>query len=106
MKIYNPRGNIINMDKKPKDRVHCGSMPLLAKLIIVFVVVLLVKMVVLVLLWAWIVPDLFPGAVAQGLIVATVPWLTAFKIGLVAAIVAVLCKLKMHHCCKKYGRKR
>ncbi len=36
-------------------------------------------------LWAWIVPDLFPGAVAQGLIAAHVSWLTAGKI-LIAAL--------------------
>tara|TARA_B100000953_G_C17697759_1_gene317743 strand:- start:211 stop:432 length:222 start_codon:yes stop_codon:yes gene_type:complete len=32
------------------------------------------------LLWAWTIPDLFPGAVAQGLIAAEISWLTSFKL--------------------------
>ena len=38
------------------------------------------------LLWAWTVPDLFPGAVKQGLVADTISWFTAFKIGLVYAL--------------------
>ena len=34
------------------------------------------------LLWAWTIPDLFPGAVAQGLIAAEISWLTSFKLAL------------------------
>ena len=32
------------------------------------------------LLWAWTIPDLFPGAVEQGLIAAEISWLTSFKL--------------------------
>ena len=32
------------------------------------------------LLWAWVVPELFPGAVAQGLIVDVLSWSMAFKL--------------------------
>ena len=34
------------------------------------------------LLWAWTIPDLFPGAVEQGLITPSVSWLTAFKVAI------------------------
>ena len=34
------------------------------------------------LLWAWTIPDLFPGAVEQGLIAAEISWLTSFKLAL------------------------
>ena len=34
------------------------------------------------LLWAWTIPDLFPGAVEQGLVVAEISWLTSFKLAL------------------------
>ena len=34
------------------------------------------------LLWAWTIPDLFPGAVASGLIAGNIGWLTAFKLSL------------------------
>lgn len=51
---------------------------------LVFVVVLFtVKF-----LWAWTIPDLFPGAVAQGLITPTISWWTALKIALIIAILS------------------
>ena len=34
------------------------------------------------LLWAWTIPDLFPGAVEQGLIAAEISWLTSFKLAI------------------------
>ena len=34
------------------------------------------------LLWAWTIPDLFPGAVEQGLIAAEISWFTSFKLAL------------------------
>lgn len=37
-------------------------------------------------LWSWTVPDLFPGAVEQGLIAGTISWGTAAKLALFAAI--------------------
>ncbi|MDO8585412.1 MAG: hypothetical protein Q7T82_00040 [Armatimonadota bacterium] len=33
-------------------------------------------------LWAWTMPDLFPGAVEQGLIARDISWLTAFKVAI------------------------
>tara|TARA_Y100000814_G_scaffold282269_1_gene247167 strand:+ start:71 stop:307 length:237 start_codon:yes stop_codon:yes gene_type:complete len=39
------------------------------------------------LLWAWTIPDLFPGAVEQGLIAAEISWLTSFKLALFLGIV-------------------
>ena len=32
------------------------------------------------LLWAWTVPDLFPGAVEQGLVAAHISWFSALKL--------------------------
>lgn len=40
------------------------------------------------LTWGWIVPDVLPGAVSQGLVAESITWLTALKLALV---VAVLC---------------
>jgi len=39
-------------------------------------------------LWAWTVPDLFPGAVEQGLVAASISWLTALKVAILAAVLA------------------
>ena len=33
-------------------------------------------------LWAWTIPDLFPGAVEQGLIASEISWLTSFKLAI------------------------
>lgn len=41
-------------------------------------------------LWAWTIPDLFPGAVEQGLIVRQLSWLTAAKVALFIAILSAL----------------
>jgi len=49
------------------------------------IVLLLVK-----LLWAWTIPDLFPGAVAQGLIARSISWFTALKVSIFVAILAGL----------------
>jgi hypothetical protein len=42
------------------------------------------------LTWGWIIPDLLPGMVAQGLIVPELTWLSAFKVALLAALVSGL----------------
>jgi len=39
-------------------------------------------------LWAWTVPDLFPGAVQQGLVAGSISWFTALKVALFVALLA------------------
>ena len=41
-------------------------------------------------LWAWVVPDLFPGAVEQGLVAGEISWYTALKLAICAALLAGL----------------
>jgi len=45
-------------------------------------------------LWAWTIPDLFPGAVEQGLVAAEISWLTSFKLALFFGILTGLAKGK------------
>ncbi len=59
---------------------------ILALAVGVFVVALLLVK----LAWAWTIPDLFPGAVEQGLVAGTISWFTAFKVAVLAAILAGL----------------
>ncbi len=54
----------------------------IALMVGLFVVALLVVK----LLWAWVVPDLFPGAVEQGLVARSISWYTALKVAIVIAI--------------------
>lgn len=57
-------------------------MTILALIPIVFLVFLfLIKM-----LWGWVVPDLFPGAVEQGLVAATISLGTAGKLALFVVV--------------------
>lgn len=40
--------------------------------------------------WMWTIPELFPGAVAAGLVAAKISWWTALKLaGLVALLAAI-----------------
>lgn len=41
------------------------------------------------LLWAWVIPGLLPGAVAQGLVVAALPWPAAFKLTVLVMVLAI-----------------
>lgn len=50
----------------------------------VFVLTLLLVKV----LWAWTIPDLFPGAVEQGLVAREISWLTSLKLAILAAVLA------------------
>jgi len=36
--------------------------------------------------WAWTIPDLFPGAVEQGLVAKSISWFTAFKVAVFIGI--------------------
>ncbi|MDP6359581.1 MAG: hypothetical protein QF473_30950 [Planctomycetota bacterium] len=51
-----------------------------------------VFLLIIKLLWAWTVVDLFPGAVEQGLIAKDISWLTAVKIAIVLAVLASFMK--------------
>ena len=48
-------------------------------------------------LWAWTVPDLCPGAVAQGLVAATISWWSAFKLAVFVAFVAAITGMRPSH---------
>ncbi len=51
---------------------------------VVFVLILFLVKV----LWAWTIPDLFPGAVEQGLVAGTISWYTALKVAVFMAVLA------------------
>jgi hypothetical protein len=54
----------------------------------VAVLVFLFILFVIKLIWAWTIPDLFPGAVTTGLVARRIGWLTAFKLALFLGILA------------------
>lgn len=54
------------------------------------------------LFWDWIIPDLLPGLVTQGLLTGTMSWLTALKIAVISAVMIGLKKTKRYYHMKKY----
>jgi hypothetical protein len=64
-------------------------------LVLVAAVLVLVLLLVK-LLWAWTVPDLFPGAVKEGLIAGSISWLAALKVAIFVAVLAGLAGARGH----------
>jgi len=53
----------------------------------IFVIgVFILSLLLVKLLWAWTIPDLFPGAVKEGLIAKTISWYTSFKVAIFVAV--------------------
>ena len=50
----------------------------------------LVALLLIKLIWAWTIPDLFPGAVEQGLVAESLSWWTAFKLAIFVALLGAL----------------
>ena len=60
----------------------------LGMIVLVFILaILLIKV-----LWAWTIPDLFPGAVEQGLVAGSISWYSALKLAIFVAALAALIK--------------
>ena len=51
-------------------------------LISIFLGVVAAAFFIIKLLWAWTIPDLFPGAVEQGLVASEISWFTSFKLAI------------------------
>ncbi|MGD9307760.1 MAG: hypothetical protein PVG51_01405 [Desulfosarcina sp.] len=69
------------MDKKWMIAVVPGVLMLILGAFII--ALFLVK-----ILWAWTIPDLFPGAVEQGLVAKEISWYTSLKVSIFIAALA------------------
>ena len=69
------------VEKQVTDWVTVGITALI-QVAVMFVIALVLFKVV----WAWVVPDLFPGAVSQGLISANLTWLAAVKLAVLVGV--------------------
>jgi hypothetical protein len=65
----------------------------LAKFLITLIA-LPVILVLLKLLWAFTVPEIFPGAVEKGLITATLSWTAAFKVAIFIFVVGMFVSVR------------
>jgi len=76
---------------------------LLLTLLLTAVVVFLITLFFVKILWAWTIPDLFPGAVSEGLIAGSISWLTTFKVALLVAALSMFAHMFVgRRCC--WGR--
>ena len=59
-------------------------------------IVFILAFFLLKLLWAWTIPDLFPGAVKEGLIAKEISWFTSFKLALFLSVLGGFLKVKIN----------
>jgi uncharacterized membrane protein len=76
--------------KQERRRTMNGSKiaAMVAGIVMIVCVVFAVGLLLLKALWAWTVPDLFPGAVQQGLVAGSISWGTAAKVALFLAVLS------------------
>jgi uncharacterized RDD family membrane protein YckC len=58
------------------------------QIIIQVVIMFVIAVIVLKFVWAWVVPDLFPGAVDQGLISESLTWLASLKLAVLVGVLS------------------
>ena len=61
---------------------------MVAGIVVIVCVVFILGLLLIKALWAWTVPDLFPGAVQQGLVAGSISWGTAAKVALFLAVLS------------------
>ena len=71
------------IEKKVEQGVTTGVAILVSVIVTFIIAIVLFKFV-----WAWVVPDLFPGAVAQGLISANLTWFATVKLAVLVAVLS------------------
>lgn len=63
-------------------------------IVVIILGVFIVALLLVKLLWAWTIPDIFPGAVEQGLVAGSISWFTALKMAILLAVLAGVAGLK------------
>jgi hypothetical protein len=71
------------VEKRVTEAVTSGT-----TILVTAAVTFVFMVVVLKFVWAWVVPDLFPGAVAQDLINADLSWLATVKLAVLVAVLS------------------
>ena len=64
--------------------------PIVPAVLSVLVLAFILALLLVKFLWSWTVPDLFPGAVAEGLIAESISWLTSLKVAIFVAVMAAI----------------
>jgi hypothetical protein len=64
------------------------GVPVAIAILVAVAVTFVISVVLFKFVWAWVVPDLFPGAVAQGLISASLTWFASLKLAVLVAVLS------------------
>ena len=75
------------LEKEIEKRVEAGVKRGTAILITV-TIVFVMSMIIFKFVWAWVVPDLFPGAVSLNLISGDLTWFAALKLAVLVAVLS------------------
>jgi hypothetical protein len=79
------------MEKKIEQEIEkrvTEGVPVAVAILVAVAVTFVISLVLFKFVWAWVVPDLFPGAVAQGLISADLTWFAAFKLAVLVGVLS------------------
>jgi hypothetical protein len=88
MTMEDPRAEIQKeMEKEIEKGIEKG-VSVGVTIFVAFAVTFVFSVIVFKFVWAWVVPDLFPGAVTQGLISADLTWLATVKLAVLVAVLS------------------
>ena len=79
------------MEKEIEKRVAEGvekGVAVGTAILVAVAVTFVVSVILFKFVWAWVIPDLFPGAVEQGLISANLTWFATFKLAVLAGLLS------------------
>lgn len=61
--------------------------------IAIIAIVFVAGIFIIKLLWAWTIPEIFPGACQQNLIASNISWFTAFKVSLLFSLITTVARI-------------
>ena len=84
--MEDPRNELEEQFKKEVEKRVEEGVTKWIQILIQVAIAFAISIVVFKFVWAWVVPDLFPGAVSQGLVSANVSWLGALKLAVLVGV--------------------
>jgi len=61
--------------------------------LIIVVIFFILGVFIIKLLWVWTIPEIFPGAVEQGLIAKNIKWFSALKLSVLFSLIATVARI-------------
>ncbi len=55
-------------------------------ILLIIVGLFILSLFLIKILWSWVIPDIFPGAVASGLVAGEISWFVSFKLAIFISI--------------------